>query len=358
MVFVSLENIITSSTKEIAGSRTKNRLTIQISYAIQLIMEFYSTDFVVMMDYIEDVAVISNPDDPSSIHMYQIKTKSADKQYRLSAVIKDEWFQKLYDNALKYNDYLGSASLVCNTDIVSSKGSEIFPNEKTALNDVSIQNNIKKIKEAIAADQEIDVNSVDLSDFYFIRSSLSTKGHKEEVEHQFEDFLLKLESNLQVATVKSIYKLLYSELDEKFNHEISEDCTDINEIFNKKGFSSANIKNIISCGLSVQIPDFDKLLSEFGITSVAEKRKYSLNYSKVKYDMFDNMSIFVELKKSVCAIIEETNESGIDDFVGLLNEVYRRSIESKKVPSAYSEEYYLKILIMILIYKYCYGGES
>ena len=96
MVFVSLENIITSSTKEIAGSRTKNRLTIQISYAIQLIMEFYSTDFVVMMDYIEDVAVISNPDDPSSIHMYQIKTKSADKQYRLSAVIKDEWFQKLY----------------------------------------------------------------------------------------------------------------------------------------------------------------------------------------------------------------------------------------------------------------------
>ena len=51
---MSLENIITSSTKEIAGSRTKNRLTIQISYALQLIMEFYSTDFVVMMDYIED----------------------------------------------------------------------------------------------------------------------------------------------------------------------------------------------------------------------------------------------------------------------------------------------------------------
>ena len=355
---MSLENIITSTTKEIAGSRTKNRLTIQISYAIQLIMEFYSTDFIVMMDYIEDVAVISDPDNPSSIHMYQIKTKSSDKQYRLTAVIKDEWFQKLYKNALKYKGHLESASLVCNTDIVSSKGAEIFPNKKTGLNDNSIQNNVKKIKAAIAKDQNIDENYVDLSNFYFIRSSLSTKGHKEEVEHQFEDFLLNLDGDLQVATVKSIYKLIYSELDDKFNHEISEECTDINEIYEKKGFSSTNIKNIISCGLSVQIPDFDKLLSEFRITSIAEKRKYSLNYSKVKSDMFDNMSIFVELKKSICAIIEETNESGIDDFVGLLNEVYRCSIESKKVPSAYSEEYYLKILIMILIYKYCYGGES
>lgn len=49
---MSLNDIISGSHKEIAGSRTKNRLTVQISYAIQLIMEFYSTDFLIMMDYI------------------------------------------------------------------------------------------------------------------------------------------------------------------------------------------------------------------------------------------------------------------------------------------------------------------
>lgn len=109
---MSLGDLISSCHKEIAGSRTKNRLTIQISYAIQLIMDFYSTDFLVMMDYIEDVSVISDPDNPSAIHLYQIKTKSTDRQYLLSAVIKDEWFQKLYRNALKYSDYVDSASLV------------------------------------------------------------------------------------------------------------------------------------------------------------------------------------------------------------------------------------------------------
>lgn len=54
---MSLDGIIANTNKEIAGSRTKNRLTVQISYAIQLIMDFYPTDFLIMMDYIEDVAV-------------------------------------------------------------------------------------------------------------------------------------------------------------------------------------------------------------------------------------------------------------------------------------------------------------
>lgn len=70
---MSLSDIISGTHKEIAGSRTKNRLTVQISYAIQLIIDFYSTDFLIMMDYIEDVSVISDPDNPSAIHLYQVK---------------------------------------------------------------------------------------------------------------------------------------------------------------------------------------------------------------------------------------------------------------------------------------------
>ena len=62
---MELKGIISSTHKEIVGSRTKNRLTIQISYAIQLIMELYTTDYLILMDYIEDVSVIENPDDPT-----------------------------------------------------------------------------------------------------------------------------------------------------------------------------------------------------------------------------------------------------------------------------------------------------
>lgn len=354
---MSLGNIISSSHKEIAGSRTKNRLTVQISYAIQLIMEFYTTDFLVMMDYIEDISVINDPGSPTAIHLYQVKTKSADKQYQLKTVISEEWFQKLYRNAKKYGTYTSSASVVCNTDVIAS-GSAVFPNEKTSLDDATIQSNIQKIRKAIAEDQGIDIQDVDLSKFCFVRSMLSTKGHKEETEHKFQDFLFKQDPDLQVATAKSIFKILYDILDEKFNNEISESCTDINEIFEKKGLESCEIKKMISCGLAIQIPEMDKLFSEFGIVSLKTKAKCSTQYRQIKIDMFSDLQVFTNVKQAIIHSVEEACNSDIDDMPSLLEEVYSGTVNDDTIPTAYREEYYLKTLIMILAYKYCYGGGS
>lgn len=356
---MTLDGIISSTNKEITGSRTKNRLTVQISYAIQLIMEFYSTDFLVMMDYIEDISVIIDTENPASIHLYQVKTKSSDKQYVLSTVINEKWFQKLYANAEKYGDYVGSASLVCNTDIVTSQsrtGTEVFPNEKTALNDGAIQKNIDKIRQAIATDLNIEAEDVDLSKFFFVRSTLSTKGHKEEAEHQFQDFLLKQDSELQLATAKSIYKLLYDTLDSKFNAEISETCTDTREIYNKKGLTSAEVKAMISCGLSIQLPSLDSLFIEFGIGTIRDKNKYSTQYRQIKRDMYADMQVFLQLKKLIIEAIER-NCDDVESMNALLDSVYKRITDIDDIPVAYQNEYYLKMLIMILAYKYCHGGE-
>lgn len=351
---MGLKEIISDTHKEIAGSRTKNRLTVQISYAVQLIMELYSTDYLVLMDYIEDISVINNPENPSDIHLYQVKTKSSDKAYLLSAIINDKWFQKLYVNAQKYNPFLGSASVVCNTDVVHS-GVEVFHNEKSLLKDFEIDNNILKIKKAIAKDLDLKEAEIDLSQFYFIRSNLSVKGHKNEVEHEFEEFLLKKDSELQVATVKSIYRLIYDKLDEKFNNEISEECSDLKEIFEKKGVRGKEIENIVSCGLAVQLPNVDKLFSEFKIDKISEKKEYNTKYRLIKRDMFSNITIFIKLKENLINIIEKANNDGVENMPDLLDEVYDRACAANTIPISYSEESYIKMLIMILIYKYCYG---
>lgn len=354
---MSLENIITDTHKEIVGSRTKNRLTVQISYAMQLIMDFYSTDFLIMMDYIEDISVICNPADPSEINLYQVKTKSSDKQYQLSAIIKDEWYQKLYNNAQKYQGFIGSAAVVCNTDVVCAQ-KEVFPNARTSLEEKSIKENIKKIRAAIAKSRDVSEDEIDLSQYYFVRSNLSTKGHKEEMEHQFQNFLLTKDSELQVATVKSIYNLLYAELDTKFNNEINEDCTDIQEIFCKKGVDGQNIKDMIACGLAIQIPSLEKLFSDFDIVSVLERKRYAIYYKQIKMDMYSDMNVFVEAKKNLLALIAEVNENGIDDMPNILISVYEQAIERSLISEAYSNESYLKLLIMILTYRYCYGGDK
>ena len=91
--------------------------------------------------------------------------------------------------------------MACNTNVVASN-SEIFPDEKTSLDGGAIQNNISKIREVIANNQGINIKNVDLSKSFFARSTLSTKGHKEEAEHQFQDFLLKQDPDLQVSNCK------------------------------------------------------------------------------------------------------------------------------------------------------------
>lgn len=187
---------------------------------------------------------------------------------------------------------------------------------------------------------------------FFIRSTLSTKGHKEEVEHQFQDFLLQQDADLQVATAKSIYALLYNELDKRFNQEISEECTDINEIFTQKGLDGEYIKKMISCGLAIQMPALDKLFSDFKISSILERKKYTSQYTHIKIDMYSNMAVFVQLKKGLFNLIEAVNLSGIDDMNGILEAVYTQAISDDVVPVMYRNEYYLKMLIMILIYKY------
>lgn len=353
---MSLLDLIESNEKEIYGSRTKNRLTVQISYAIQLIMEFFSDEYIVLMDYIEDVSIICDPTDSSKIHMYQIKTKTPGKTYKLTTVLEEKWFEKLYANAVKYREYVGSASLVCNTDIDVS-GKSIFPNERTLFSDPTIQKNIEKLRSAIAIDQGIPQEDVDLSKFCFIRSQLSTQGHKDEMEHSFSNFLYEKDPNLQVATVKAIYQFLYGELDARFNCEIDEKCTNVNEIFLRKGLSSSRVNEMISCGLSIQLPNLDKLFSIFKITSISERRKLAASASKLKIDMHSNLSIFIELKKVIYQMICSHNESGIDSIPELYDVVYHAAIDSDNISSVYKEEHYLKLLIMNMVYKYSVGGE-
>lgn len=353
---MSLLDLIESNEKEIYGSRTKNRLTLQISYAIQLIMDFFPADYIILMDYIEDVSVVCDPAEPTKIHLYQIKTKSAGKTIKLTTVIAEKWFEKLYANAMKYGEYVGTASLVCNTDVeVSEKN--IFHNDLTNLSDPDIQKNVAKIHAAIAADQGISPADVDLSKFYFIRTQLSTKGHKDEIEHSFSNFLFSQTPDLQVATVKSIYQLLYSELDARFNFEIDEKCTSVDEIFEKKGLSSSKVKEMISTGLNVQLPDLDKLFADFKIVSISERRNLVATASQLKMDMYSNLSVFVELKRTIYSLISSINENGVDSMPALYDAVYNAASVSDDISSIFKNEYYLKLLIMNMVYKYSIGDD-
>ncbi len=348
---LSLKQEIEKSHKEIYGSRSKNRLSLQISYAIELIIEFYNLDFLILMDYIEDVSVIENPNDPSKIHIYQVKSKKAGSNFTLASIIKDEWFQKLYSNGLKYSNYVETANIVCNADILDGKNS-ILINKQTSVSDDIQLKNINKIKDAIAKYNNILVTDVDLSSYYFIKTELTTKNHKQDITYKFESFLNSLSSDVQIETARALFNIIYDKLDDVFNNELNEDCSNVNEIFVTKGLNSKEIKEIINCGLVVQLPGIDKIFNEFSITSVIEKRTYSKIYRSIKRDMLKDDSIYRKLLIDIYSWINTAINYGIDDNVKIRNYV----IENIKTTVIYDDSY-ISLLTMILIYKYCAGDD-
>ena len=78
----------------------------------------------------------------------------------------------------------------------------------------------------------------------------------------------------------------------------------------------------------------------------------------IKMDMFSKKEVLINTKKHIVAYIDDAVNSGVDEFPVILGVVYEKCIEDANIPSSYSEEYYLKLLIMLLAYKYCYGGDS
>ncbi len=348
---MSLKQEIEKSHKEIYGSRSKNRLSLQISYAIELIIEFYNLDFLILMDYIEDVSVIENPNNPSKIHMYQVKSKKAGSNFTLASIIKDEWFQKLYSNGLKYSDYVETANIVCNADILDGKNSILINEQTSVSNDIQLKN-INKIKEAIAKYNHISTSDVDLSSYYFIKTELTTKNHKQDVTYKFESFLNSFSSDVQIETARALFNIIYDKLDNVFNNELNEDCNNVNEIFANKGLNSKEIKEIINCGSVVQLPDIDKIFNEFSINSVIEKRTYSKIYRSIKRDMLKDDPIYRKLLIDICSLIDTAINYGIVDSVKIRNYV----IENIETSVIYDDSY-VSLLTMILIYKYCTGDD-
>ena len=74
-------------------------------------------------------------------------------------------------------------------------------------------------------------------------------------------------------------------------------------------------------------------------------------YSQIKMDMFPKKEVLINTRKNIVLLIEESIANGVEEFPELLIDVYNKCKSKECIPTAYSEEYYLKLLVMLLIYK-------
>ena len=338
--------------KDKSGSTAKNRLTVQLSFAIKMLIDFYPVkDYVILLDCVEDIAVHTIDDaDNEKIYLYQIKTKATDGSYTLTTVINKNWLQKLYKHKDEFHGDNIEIALVLDDFIKDNKKENVFVNASQNINSIATEN-LLKIKQAISAAENKPVDTIDLSNFYFIKTDFHTDTHKQQAKELLIEFLTSRVKNTQVVKANAFYNALYQILDSRFNCELDPLVTDKEEIKAKKGYTKTEFKHALKDFINASIPENTDLFKILNITSIAEQGKLARERSRFLIDMSNNDQPF----KKFIAIIDEylLNHASTEN---LLEVGCNYLIENPNISPIYKNESYLKFALAYRYFNHINGG--
>lgn len=341
--------------KDMSGSIAKNRLTIQLSFAIKLIVDLYSVeDFTVFLDCIEDVAIKKVNNGVEELFLYQVKTRSRGN-FTLNYIIDEKWFEKLYKHTHEFSGLNYEIALVSNVDV--KDGQIIFPNERSSILGDIIEKDkeeedkkrLYRIKKCISDNENIPIEEVDLSKFYFIKTNLHCDTHKEQALKIFEDFIVSIDQNAELIKTKAFFTALYDTLDSRFNNEINPDTTDFDEIVQKKGYTKNEFQQSLTAYLNESIPKNSELFNLLGITSIEEQKEMVAQRPQFLMDLTRKDEPFKFFLSEILIYVRQSNtQTLICDSVDFVN-------KNNKISPIYKNQGYIKFATAFIYYKYING---
>lgn len=323
-----------------AGSRTYNRLDMQVSQALHMAIElFEDLNFLLVMDYYDDISIFDDSDNPKSVSYYQMKT--SDDTIILSTIISEEWLPKLYSHLNNPEYLIKCLGLITNCPIKLEN--QMLREEKTFFSNFN-EETIKKIKNDISKKMHIDEDDVDLSKFVHIRTTLSILKHKDIAEQELSEMLQKRYPHITVESTKIIFQSIIDMLTKRQKYELLKKNSDFATVKSKKGVSRDDINRTIQMTMLVSIPSFQVIENLIPFTD-DDKYKASYEYAKILNDSQKKDEGFYSLLVKIKNIITQ--------FPILKDENYldysRRIIRLIPCNPIYND-FYIEILIVSILY--------
>jgi hypothetical protein len=276
MVMSIKNKLIELRPREIAGASTSKRFSYQIAFAADIILDFIindEDDFLLLLDYFDDVVVLDNKDSPECISFYQVKT-SKSFEISLTTIISSDWLKHMNENNIDFNEFSANSFFISNGSIkINKKGARVdhLIFDKTTpckLSDIIFESvNKSKIEAEIKSKLG---NDVDLSKLYFCRSMLSLDDFKNQILGKTVDAVLKESPKLDIAAIKSIFNHLFTELTTQNNNVYSPVKINFSDIVSIKGFTKEKFDKIIDIA--------NKSFSPMDVNVIIDYGKQQLGY--------------------------------------------------------------------------------
>ncbi len=96
----------------VAGSRSYNRLDMQVSQTLHMAIELYDNlNYLFILDHYDDITLFDLDADPLAVSYYQMKT--SDSTITIDSAIKENWIAKMYAQLSRPEEWIVKELVDC-----------------------------------------------------------------------------------------------------------------------------------------------------------------------------------------------------------------------------------------------------
>ncbi len=295
-----------------SGSMAYNRLEMQISQTLHMAIELFDTlDYLLILDYYDDITLFDDDNNPDTVSYYQMKTN--DESISINTAISESWLEKLYAQLERPEWIVRELGFItnCPLKIITTykdengknrRNKELLTSSRTPFTSFN-KNTIEKIRKDIATKRGISVDEVDLSKFVHIRTTFSIPNHKEVVENEMANFLYGKYPKISIDSVKTIYATILELMTKKQQYELLPDNAPYEEVRRYKGVTKKDFSRIIETAMNISIPPFDDILRIANLSD--DKYQASFEYTRIMADSQRKSDSFSRVFKNLADLHQQ-----------------------------------------------------
>lgn len=325
--------------RENTGSRSSNRLAMQISFAMWKIFELYRIeDFTVAMDCIDDVVLFKTSNKYRTIVTYQLKTKdSTTGNFELKKLINDNVFLKMYDHIEKIDKDVEEIYLITNNPLKFKK--KMVHAERILFDD--LDTDIKELIKENMSGSPVFADKGLSTKFIYSLIDMSFHNHREISQNRLNSLLMEEGIDISITAADALFNTLQDILTNKQNYEFSLQDK-FNTVLNKKSFSKMEFASLLESSkkINADVLSFEDIVNKYykdRSLSLKEESLYRRAMASVKEKLNKSPNILQNINADMYQFVKEQ----IDTNEGLMRSelvILLQSIFDDKVNHELSKE--------------------
>ncbi|MDT8902030.1 dsDNA nuclease domain-containing protein [Anaeroselena agilis] len=346
------ERLLAVPRRENAGARSANRFNYQQVWAFNHILELIEdgSDFLLLMEFHDDVIVLESTSNSETLDFYQIKTDDKPSRYLTASFItknankypnKMSIAQKMIDNYSKFSSETKGVHLVSNKNYDFGElkvGDNSTERAVISLSEIS-DDQLKIIKKGMCQSCHLEEESCQnqcINLIYFNVSFMGLVNYEDTILGRFVNYLSSEGIESSISKTKTIFYTILGEIKRINNWEQS--AQNIAELKRRKSISKDAVKRWINM-LSKEMQDdsWDEIktyLLNDGFSSF-EVNRIGQQWKKYKLDSMNVDETLQSIKDEIRKIISNEVFDNSKEFTEIIYTKLQHKREVKIFPKEY-----------------------